>query len=352
MTGRTPRARGFSPPPEWAPHDGVWLAWPSHDDLWGEHFEGAQTEFIAFCEAIADLDEQGRPRGETLQILVPNGTRHLEASARLEHLAPRLHRIPFGDIWMRDIAPIFVRNDAGEIAAVSFAFNGWGNKYVLDGDEMVASRVAEQAGCEHFAFGFVLEGGALEHDGQGTFLTTRSCLLNPNRNPGMELKTIEHQLGEALGARKVLWLDDGLLHDHTDGHIDTLVRFIEPGRVLCMAPSGDDDPNRAVLEAIAKDLARMRDAEGRALSVERIPSPGLVKDDEGTVMPASYANFYVANTTVAVPTYGTPYDDAVLARLGELFQGRRVVGCPSKTILMGGGALHCISQQEPLRSVQ
>ncbi|HLS85884.1 MAG TPA: agmatine deiminase family protein [Burkholderiales bacterium] len=344
---RTPRAFGYRQPAEWEPHAGVWVAWPSHDELWGEHLLGAQDEHVAMCQAIADLDADGKPRGETLHVLVPSGIREVEARARLDGLGAVFHRVPFGDIWMRDIAPIFVRNDEGKVAPVCFAFNGWGGKYILDGDDLVAGRVGELAGGELFAFGFVLEGGAVEPDGEGALLTTRQCLLNPNRNPGMPLERIESSLRDALGAETILWLEEGLANDHTDGHIDTLARFVEPGRVVCMAPSGDDDPNRDVLETIARDLAQMRDAKGRKLQVERIPSPGRVLDEEGIVMPASYANFYIANTTVVVPTYGSPYDDEALAALEPLFPGRRVIGAPAINILAGGGAFHCITQQVP-----
>ncbi|MCA9608872.1 MAG: agmatine deiminase family protein [Myxococcales bacterium] len=345
---RTPASRGHRQPAEWEPHDAVWMAWPSHDALWAQLLGDAQREVIDLCEAIADVDEKGHPRGEQIRMLVPDGVRHLEASEALEHLDVKLSRIPFGDIWMRDIAPIFVRNDGGEVAAVTFAFNGWGHKYILDGDDLVASRIGDVLGCELFAFGFVLEGGAIEPDGRGTFLTTKQCLLNDNRNRGMEVSTIEARLGEALGARRVLWLEEGLENDHTDGHVDTLARFVEPGRVVCMAPSGDDDPNAEVLEAIARDLGAMKDAEGRRLQVERIPSPGLVKDHEDIVMPASYVNFYIANTTVVVPTYGTPFDDEAVEAIAALFPDRRVVGRSAKAILAGGGAFHCITQQQPM----
>jgi agmatine deiminase len=258
--------------------------------------------------------------------------------------------MPFGDIWMRDITPIFVRNDEGEVAPVCFAFNGWGGKYILDGDDLVAGRVGEQIGGPLFAFGIVMEGGAIEVDGEGTLLTTKSCLLNPNRNPGMSQEAITAMLREALGVESVLWLEEGLLHDHTDGHIDTLVRFVEPGRVVCMEPSGDDDPNRDVLLAIIRDLEALRDAKGRRLEIERIPSPGRVVDDEDLIRPASYVNYYVANTTVVVPTYGTPFDDAAVAALEKLFPGRRVVGASASAILAGGGAFHCITQQQPARA--
>lgn len=344
----TPRAGGYRQPAEWEPHQAVWLAWPSHDALWAQLLPKAQEELTGLCEAIADPDEEGRPRGEALHVLVPDGVRHLEAAAALEPLSPTLHRMPFGDIWMRDIAPIFVRNDAGEVAPVCFAFNGWGGKYVLDGDELVAGRVGELAGGPLFAYGMVLEGGAVEPDGEGTLLTTRQCLLDENRNPGMSQDAVEAALRDALGAERILWLEEGLKNDHTDGHVDTLARFVEPGRVVCMEPRSDEDPNRAVLEAIAADLARLEDVRGRRLQVERIPSPGRVVDHEGLVMPASYLNFYIANTTVVVPTYGSPFDDEAVEALRALFPDRRVVGRPAKTILTGGGAFHCITQPQPV----
>ncbi len=337
-------------PAEWEPHEAVWVAWPSHDELWAQVLPDAQREHIAMCEAIADLDENNHPRGETLHVLVPNALREMEARTQLGHLGAVFHRMPFGDIWMRDIAPIFVQNEDGDVAPVCFAFNGWGGKYILDGDELVAGRVGELAGGELFAFGVVMEGGAVEVDGEGTLLTTKSCLLNENRNKGMSQSAIETCLRDSLGVETVCWLEEGLLHDHTDGHIDTLVRFIEPGRVVCMEPSGDDDPNADVLRAIIRDVATLRDAEGRRLQIERIPSPGRVVDDEDLIRPASYVNYYIANTTVVVPTYGTRYDDAAVKALEKLFVGRRVIGSSASAILAGGGAFHCITQQQPARA--
>jgi agmatine deiminase len=178
-------------------------------------------------------------------------------------------------------------------------------------------------------------------------LTTRQCLLHPKRNPGLSEADIVRALEECLGISRVLWLREGLLHDHTDGHVDTIARFVAPATVVCMAPSGDDDPNAAVLETIARDLSEMRDARGRRLEVIRIPSPGRVTDAEGLILPASYLNFYVGNTTVVVPTYGTRWDEAAVRQLEPLFPGRRVVGRSARAILTGGGAFHCITQQQP-----
>ncbi len=348
MSGPSPRAAGFAQPAEWARHEACWLAWPSHEELWLDALAPVQDAFVAFARAIADPDPAtGAPRGERLEVLVPTPEREAEARARLEGLPATLRRLPFGDIWMRDIAPVFTTSSTGEVAAVSFGFNGWGGKYVLPGDAEVSGRVAALAGTRTFREPWVLEGGSVEPDGEGTLLTTRQCLLNPNRNPGLDEREIERRLREALGAETVLWLGDGLLNDHTDGHVDTIARFVAPGVVVCMEPSRAGDPNAAALGTILRDLASMRDARGRRLEVVTVPSPGLVADGEGEPMPASYVNFYVANTTVTVPVYGVPQDGRAVEAVGRLFPGRRAVGVPARQLLEGGGAFHCVSQQQP-----
>ncbi|MBI1751637.1 MAG: agmatine deiminase family protein [Acidobacteria bacterium] len=330
-------------PAEWDRHSACWLAWPSHGHLWQENLAPAQAEFAALCLAMA---EGG---GEHLELLV--GGEAAEAQARAA-LAPvlaqvRFHPVPVGDIWLRDTAPIFVKDEAGALHAACFRFNGWGGKYELPGDDHVAARVAGRSGAHLIDHDWILEGGSVEVDGEGTLLTTRQCLLNPNRNPDMDQAQIEAALREGLGAENVLWLDEGLLNDHTDGHIDTLARFVAPGVVVCMQAQDAADPNAATLDHLAADLGAMTDARGRKLQVVRIPSPGLVENEEGEVMPASYVNFYIGNKTVIVPTYGTAFDEAAVSALAPLFPGRRVVGRSARAILSGGGAFHCITQQQP-----
>jgi agmatine deiminase len=344
----TPRAAGFRQPAEWERHEAVWLAWPSHEDLWGDALAPVRAAFASFAAAIADVSpEDGRPRGERLEILVPDEANEALARAALAGLGARFHRIPFGDIWLRDTAPVFLKGRNGETASVSFAFNGWGGKYVLPHDDSVSSRVADTASLPSFIFDWVLEGGSVDVDGEGTCLTTRQCLLNPNRNPGMTIEAIEAGLQEALGVTTVLWLGDGLLNDHTDGHVDTIARFVAPGVVVCMRPAGGSDPNARALLAIDADLCSFWDARGRRLKVVEVPSPGLVTGGDGLPMPASYVNFYVANTTVIVPAYGVPDDEPTRAAIAKLFPTRRTVSLPAKRLLEGGGAFHCISQQEP-----
>lgn len=344
----TPRSAGFRQPAEWDPHEAVWLAWPSHQDLWGDALEPVRSAFKAFASAIADVDPgTGRARGERLEVLVPDAPNESLARSALGGLGARFHRIPFGDIWLRDTAPVFLAGKGGARASVSFAFNGWGGKYVLPGDEGVSSRIAKAAELPAFRFPWVLEGGSVEVDGEGTCLTTRQCLLHPNRNPGMTEEEIEAGLRDALGVETVLWLGDGLCNDHTDGHVDTLARFVAPGAVVCMRPSGRFDPNAKALRAVEAKLRGFRDARGRRLKVRSVPSPGIVADHAGHPMPASYMNFYIANATVVVPAYGVPNDEPARAGLAALFRSRRVLSAPARDLLEGGGAFHCITQQVP-----
>ena len=348
LAATTPRAAGLWQPAEWDRHEAVWLAWPSHPDLWGDALGEVRSAFTAFASAIADVDPStGRPRGERLEVHAPDAANEALAKSALAGLGARFHRIPFGDIWLRDTAPVFLAGEGGARASVSFAFNGWGGKYVLPHDDGVSSRVAEAAGFPAFRFPWVFEGGSAEVDGEGTCLTTRQCLLNPNRNPAMTEEEIEAGLRDALGVTAVLWLGDGLKNDHTDGHADTLARFVAPGRVVCMIPDGKGDPNREALRRVARDLGSFRDAGGRALEIAEIPSPGLVLDPHGEVMPASYINFYIANTAVVVPAYGVPNDEAAREGLAKLFPRRRVLSVPARNLLEGGGAFHCITQQVP-----
>lgn len=344
----SPFQASFRQPAEWDLHESCWLAWPSHGDLWQENLEPAREEFTALCRAITGVDSTHADRpAEKLNILVPDAANLALAKQALKGLPVTFHEIPFGDIWLRDSAPIFVSDLEGHVASVSFGFNGWGKKYSLPHDSEVSGNVAKAAGLRKFAFPWILEGGSVEVDGEGTCLTTRQCLLNENRNPGMSQQELEAGLKESLGAEKVLWLGDGLLNDHTDGHIDTIARYVAPGRVVCMEAASDADPNRAVMEQIAKDLASFTDAQGRKLDVVRVPSPGKVVDDDGRVMPASYLNFYIANRTVVVPTYGMPNDGAAVKAIAKLFPNRQTIGSSAFAILSGGGAFHCITQQQP-----
>jgi agmatine deiminase len=342
----SPREAGYRMPAEWAPHAATWVAWPSHPDLWKENLPAVRGAFTSLVQAIV--------AGEVAEVLVPDAENERLARAAFGAIASdrvRFHRVPFGDIWLRDTAPVYLASPSASsdrrLATVRFVFNGWGGKYVLDHDDRVAECVAAISGEPAFTRPFVLEGGAVEVDGEGTVLTTRQCLLNPNRNPTLSEAQIEEAVLDSLGGEKLLWVGDGLLNDHTDGHVDTIARFVQPGVVVAMEPRSADDPNREVLATLIRDLESLTDARGRRLEVVRVPSPGRVLDDAREIMPASYVNFYIANASVVVPTYGSPFDDEAVQRIAALFPGRTTRGVNAKAVLAGGGAFHCITQQKP-----
>jgi agmatine deiminase len=327
-------------PAEWAPHRAMWVGWPSHGELWEENLEPAQAEVEALVRALAG------PGRERVRLMVGKAEALEDARARFAGVdGVEVTPGRFGDIWLRDTGPIFA---AGSRHASAFHFNGWGGKYDLEHDDTVADQIAVASGAALDRHGFVLEGGALDHDGAGTILTTRQCMLNPNRNAGWTEAVAEAALAEALGARKVLWLGDGLLNDHTDGHVDNLARFVAPGVVACPVGWGRNDPNAEVYDAVAAALSVMRDAEGRTIRLLRLPSPGLVLDEDERPIPASHMNFLIANGAVIVPTYGDETGARLACEgLATVFPDREIIALPSLAILTGGGSFHCISQQEP-----
>jgi agmatine deiminase len=336
----------FRMPAEWSLHEAVWTAWPHDPDQWLEGLADPQRALMKMVAAIVDL-EAGRPRGERVELLVRDAVDEARARALLGPAAVgvRFRHMLYGDVWLRDTGPIFVAGP-DEIVAVRFNFDGWGGKYLMEGDSELAAQVSALAGIGGAAFDFVLEGGAVEVDGEGTVLTTRQCLLGGARNPGLDQRALEARLCWALGATQVVWLDRGLANDHTDGHIDTLARFVAPGVVTCMEPAAGD-PNRDALDAVIADLREARAANGERLEVITVPSPGAVEDAAGNLMPASYMNFYIANTTVVVPTYGVSADDAAVSAIATMFPNRRAVAVDGKPVVVGGGAFHCSTQQQP-----
>jgi agmatine deiminase len=327
-------------PAEWSPHRAMWVGWPSHAELWEENLEPAQAEVEALVRALAG------PGRERVKLLVGKPEALEDARARFAGVdGVEVIDGRFGDIWLRDTGPIF---GAGSARAAVFLFNGWGGKYELEHDDAVAAQIGAASGTPLDRHDFVLEGGALDHDGAGTILTTRQCLLNPNRNPDWTEATAEAALAASLGARKVLWLGDGLLNDHTDGHVDNLARFVAPGVVAHPVAWGRADPNDAVYAEVARTLSKLTDAEGRALRLLPLPSPGFVGDEDERPVPASHMNFLIANGAVIVPTYGDARAaDLVCQGLKTVFPDREIIPLPSLAILSGGGSFHCISQQEP-----
>ena len=325
--------RGMTTPPlpEWAPHAAVWIGFPSAADLWEADLAPAQAEVAAFAQAV-----HAGGKGEAVWLVAADDT----AAAEARRLAPFAKVIvePFGDIWLRDTAAI-VLGSGIDRHGVDFDFNGWGGKYDLPGDDTIGQRLAAEAAIPCSRSDWILEGGAIDGDGSGTFLTTEQCLLNPNRNPELGKQDIEVRLKSDLGATKIVWLGDGLLNDHTDGHVDNLARFVGPNRVA-VPEAVTHDPNAAAYADAAEGLL---DAE---LDVVAIPSPGLVERD-GEIIPASYMNFYIGNATVVVPLYGAANDAAAVDAIQALFPDRVAIGLRADHILTGGGSFHCISQQVP-----
>jgi agmatine deiminase len=318
-------------PPEWAEHEWVWIGFPSHAELWEDDLAPAREEVAAFAAAV-----HAGGAGEEVRLVVADPA-SARAAAELVPFATIVEE-PFGDVWLRDTGPIILRR-ARERIAHSFRFNGWGGKYELEGDDSVGLRLAGRAGLEAARFDWILEGGAIDVDGSGLVVTTEQCLLNPNRNPGLDKAQIEARLASDLGIERLLWLGEGLLNDHTDGHVDNLARFVAEG-VLALPEAGEDDPNAAAYED-----ARRR-AEAFGLELVRVPSPGRVLRD-GEIVPASYMNFYIGNAVVVVPLYGAANDAAAVEAIGALFPGRSAVGLRADHLLTGGGSFHCISQQVP-----
>ena len=325
-------------PPEWAPHRAMWVGFPSHLDLWEDDLAAAQLEVAALARALAG------PGGERVRLMTGHPGGEAAARAMLGDVAGvQIVACRFGDVWLRDTGAIF---DA-DGRAHGFRFNGWGGRYNLEHDDTVATQIAAAAGVDLVRNDIILEGGALDHDGAGTVLTTRQCLLNSNRNPDWTEEVAEAALSASLGARKVLWLGDGLTNDHTDGHVDNLARFIAPATVAIPVAWGRGDPNAPAFDDAARRLAAMTNADGRKLAVVRIPSPGWIEGSDGRPVPASHMNFLIANEAVIVPIYAERPGEFAVEMLKQVFPDRAVIGLPSTALLTGGGSFHCISQQEP-----
>ena len=319
------------PLPEWAPHEAVWIGFPSDPELWLGDLKPAEREVAGFAAAV-----HAGGNGEQVWLVAA----HEDAGAAARELAPFAKVIvePFGDIWLRDTGPI-VCGSGKQRRAAGFGFNGWGRKYDLPGDDSVGARLAGEAGLPYAKSDWILEGGAIDHDGSGCVITTEQCLLNPNRNPGLTREAVEQRLGRDLGFERVVWLGSGLMNDHTDGHVDNLARFVAPGRVAIPTPA-QDDPNAAVYRDAALRLKAAK------LDIVNLPSPGRIERD-GDIIPASYMNFYIGNAAVVVPQYGSPNDRAAIDVVQALIPDRVAIGLRADHILTGGGSFHCISQQVP-----
>jgi agmatine deiminase len=346
-------------PGEFEPHAGSWMAWPERPDTWRLGAKPAQATFAEVAEAIAV--------SEPVTMAV--------SDAQFEHcrsvLSPavRVVEISADDAWMRDIGPTFVVNDAGLRRGVDWRFNAWGGLdgglyFPWDRDERVARKVLEIEGSRRYRAPIVLEGGSIHVDGEGTVLTTEECLLNPNRNPGLSREQIERALCAYLGADKVLWLGGGVLDDETDGHVDNLACFARPGVVLLTYMRGESDPQHEISRDALRRLEAATDARGRPLEVVRMPAPGplaITEEEAGGVdavpgtkprrpgerLAASYVNFHLGSTRIVFPLLDDRYDDEAAEVLRDCFPDREIVGVPAREILLGGGNIHCVTQQVP-----
>ncbi len=318
--------------PEWAPQAALWAGWPRLAEEWGGDLTAARADIAGFIRAASAHVK--------VKVAIGSDEAMASAQAALGNVA-ELVRIPTGDIWLRDTGPIITGAGTGRAGQV-FRFNGWGGKYLMDGDTETAAAMSAIENIPARKHDFVLEGGGIDVDGEGRLLTTAQCLLNPNRNPALNQDQIEGHLRAALGVEDILWLGDGLANDHTDGHVDNIARFIGPGHVLCQHPAGPDDPTAAVLREIERSLA------AAGLMVSTVPSPGLVHFGDGVPVPASHMNFTITNGAVLVPIYEDRYSAVALAELNALFPGREVIGLYARSILAGGGSFHCMTREIPV----
>lgn len=344
----TPAACGFRMPAEWMPHEATWLSWPHNVETWSAQLSEVEEIYCQMVEVLA--------RGEKIHLLVRDGAEEDRVGDRLsKRRVPmdriRFFRIPTVDAWIRDYGPIFLvrrREDgAGELATVRWFFNAWGGKYEsMAADQSVPELIARLLGIPSFTPGIILEGGSIDVNGEGALLTTEQCLLNPNRNPRLAREAIEQCLRDFLGITHAIWLGKGIVGDDTDGHVDDVARFVSSDAVLCAVETDTADANHGFLQENLKRLRRSFDQEGKPLKVIELPMPGKVECPEGR-LPASYANFYIGNKAVLLPTYRHPHDREAARILEKCFPSREIVGIPCVALLYGLGAIHCVTQQQP-----
>jgi agmatine deiminase len=355
----TPAKDGFRMPAEWEPHAGTWMLWPERHDNWRNAARPAQLAFAAVASAIA--------RSEPVTMGV--SAEQFEAARSALPAGVRVVEISSNDAWMRDVGPTFVTGRGGRVRGVDWMFNAWGGKaggaYAnWELDDQVAAKILEIENCPRYRAPFILEGGAIHVDGQGTLLTTEECLLNVNRNPSLDRTRIESLLERYLGVREIIWLPRGVFNDETDGHIDNLCCFVRPGEVVLTWCDAPEDPQYDISRAAYEVLRKSVDSRGKPLRIHHLPQPGplYMTDSEaagierspdckirwaGDRLAGSYVNFFIANRHIVMPLLDPRTDLQAKAALARLFPRRKVIGVPSREILLGGGNIHCITQQQP-----
>ena len=340
-----PQQNGFHFPAEWAKHTATWLSWPHKEESWPGKIDLIYPKYCEFIKAVS--------QGELVRINVREEQMAMFAKQHLEAAGADLKRIEFfyfptNDAWCRDHGPAFLINrETKQKVIVDWGYNAWGNKYPpYDLDDVIPTKIGQHFGLPVYHPGIVMEGGSVDFNGKGTVITTTACLLNKNRNPHLNQEQIENYLQNYYGIEQVLWLGDGIVGDDTDGHIDDITRFVNEDTVVTVVEENKGDENYHILQENLKTLNNMRLLNGKQLNIVELPMPDAVYYD-GQRLPASYANFYIANSAVVVPTYRSKNDDKALDILRNCFPGREVIGIDSTDIIWGLGSFHCLSQQEP-----
>jgi len=344
FTANSPASLGYKMPPEWAQHEATWLSWPRRD---GISFPHAYEEVIpAFVHMIDALRDSEKVRINVMDVDHENEVRFFLKEIDISHV--EFFLIPTNEPWCRDHGPIFVKRQAEpHLAVIDWNYNAWGGKYPpYDLDDVVPTKVAEKLKLPVYYPGLVLEGGSIDINGAGAVLSTKSCLLNPNRNPGRSQEQVEQALCDYLGIQQVLWLTDGIEGDDTDGHIDNLARFVAPNVVVTVVETDENDVNYAPLQTNLSQLKKMRLADGSKLDIVRLPMPPRIEREDRR-LPASYANFYIANRVVLVPAFDAPTDKKVVTILKKCFPDREIVPIDCRNLVWGLGAFHCLTQQQP-----
>lgn len=339
----SPRKLGFRMPAEWEPQAATWLSWPSNRALWPGHYDLIPAKFAEFAAAISRfqpvrINAAGALRAEAERAL---------RAAKADLSVIELVEIATDDVWCRDHGPIFVKHtQTGDVALTDWEFHGWGGKFEASLDNQVPAKVAKHLGMRRFTFPFELEGGGIEVSGDGLLLTTEAVQNNPNRAEGRDDAAFHTAIREGLAIDELLWIGEGLANDDTDGHIDNLARFVAPRALVVVTESDPASPNHLPLKENLRRLRETRLRDGGRLEIIELPLPKAIRLAERD-LPPSHANFLIVNGGVLVPTYGQKSDDAALGMLREVFPGRKVVGIDCRVLLIEGGALHCLSQQQP-----
>ena len=347
FAGQTPKSLGYSFPAEFAKHDAIWLSWPHKEESWPGKIAAIYPSYCAFVKTVA----------LTERVNINVGTDKMrQAAAKMLELAGvdmskvQFYLHPTNDAWCRDHGPSFLTRNNPEHpkAIVDWNINAWGGKYPpYDLDDVIPTRIAEQLNLPVFYPEIIMEGGSVDFNGAGTVITSTCCLLNPNRNPHLNQAQIEKYLGDYYGVEQVLWVSEGIVGDDTDGHIDDTVRFVNEDTVVTVVEENKASENYALLQQNLEELKKMRLLNGKQLNIVELPMPDAVIFEDQR-LPASYANFYIANKYVIVPTFRSAMDDKALSIIAEAYKNREVVGIDSTDIIWGLGSFHCLSQQEPL----